>query len=256
MTMYVDLVMLLNFLVDLLLVIGTNRLCGYPTKLGRSALCAGIGAIYAGACVLPGFRFLRNPIWRLVSLGIMNVTAFGWNSGTARRSVLFVFLSTSLGGIALGLGQGGFGALVASAGAVCLMCMVGFRGNAGARRYVTVRLTHGTKTRELTALQDTGNTLVDPVTGQPVLVVGADVAGQFLGLTEAQLCEPISTVEKGEIRGLRLIPYRAVGQPNGMLLAMKIDHVSINGQTAGNLVAFAPQTLGTGEYQALTGGLL
>lgn len=256
MAVYVDLVMLLNFLVDFLLVIGTNRLCGYPIKLGRSALCAGIGAVYAGACVLPGFRFLSSTLWRLMSLGIMSIAAFGWNSGTVRRSVLFVLLSTALGGIALGLGNGGFGALLASAAAVCMMCIVGFQGNAGGRKFATVQLTYGAYTRELTALQDTGNTLTDPITGQPVLVVGADIAKQLLGLTQAQLCEPISTIEKGSIPGLRLIPYRAVGQPNGMLLAIKMDRVTINGQSAGNLVAFAPQILGTGEYQALTGGVI
>ena len=103
MAVYLDLVVILNFLVDFLLLIGTNRLCGYPMKPARAAISALLGGVYAGACMLPGFRFLGNTLWRLVSLGIMSITAFGWNGGTARRSVLFIFLSMALGGIALGL---------------------------------------------------------------------------------------------------------------------------------------------------------
>lgn len=256
MAVYLDLVVILNFLVDFLLLIGTNRLCGYPMKPARAAISALLGGVYAGACMLPGFRFLGNTLWRLVCLGVMSITAFGWNGGTARRSVLFIFLSMALGGIALGLGSGGFWSVAASAATVCILCVVGFRGRAGGRNYVTVTLCHKGISRKLTALQDTGNTLRDPITGQSVLVVDAEVARQLLGLTQQELCMPVETVGKGIIAGLRLIPYRAVGQPSGLLLAIKLDSVRIDGKETGNLVAFAPQTLGTGEYQALAGGVL
>ena len=40
MAVYLDLVMLLNFLVDYLLLLGTNRLSGSPMTPGRCALAA------------------------------------------------------------------------------------------------------------------------------------------------------------------------------------------------------------------------
>ena len=89
-----------------------------------------------------------------------------------------------------------------------------------------------------------------------MLVVGADVALQLLGITADELKSPIQTLQRGDIRGLRLIPYRAVGQPNGMLLATRLDCVLIDGKKTGNLVAFAPQVFDAGEYQALAGGVL
>ena len=70
-TVYLDLVMLLNFLVDFLLLLGTNRLSGFPAAPGRCALAAVFGSIYAGCCLLPGFRFLGNFLWRCVSLCLM-----------------------------------------------------------------------------------------------------------------------------------------------------------------------------------------
>ena len=58
MVIYADGVMLLNFLVDALLIMGTNRLTGYPVMVGRTASAAALGSLYSGACLLPGFRFL------------------------------------------------------------------------------------------------------------------------------------------------------------------------------------------------------
>jgi stage II sporulation protein GA (sporulation sigma-E factor processing peptidase) len=253
---YWDLVVLLNFCVDFALIIGTNRLCGNPMKPGRSAIAAVLGGAYAGCCILPGFAFLGNTLWRMVSLVLMSVVAFGCNRGLIRKCILFSFLSMALGGIALGMGSGGFWSLLASASAVLIMCIVGFHGKSVTQRFLPVKLTHKGITREITALLDTGNTLKDPISGEPVLVTGADVAAQLLGFTVEDLAAPIQTMQKGMVQGLRLIPYHAVGQPRGLLLAARLDEVQINGKRSGDLVAFAPQILGTGEYQALAGGVL
>ena len=250
--MYIDLVMLLNFAVDLLLLLGTNRLAGYPAGAGRAALAAGLGGVYGGVCLLPGFSFLGNTLWRLVSLALMALIAFGFHRSALRRGVLFTLLSMALGGVALGLGGGGFWALVAAAGFLCIRCAVGFRGKAGSV-YVPVELRYAGKCLRLTALRDTGNTLRDPITGQQVLVVGAEVARQLTGLTVQQLAKPVESMES--LPGLRLIPYRAVGSERGMLLALRIPEVKIGSWKGSSLVACAPEGIGSdGEYQALTGG--
>lgn len=256
MTVYLDLVILLDFAVDFLLLMGANRLCGFSSKLWRVATAAGLGGVYAGVCMLHEFRFLGNTLWRLVTLGTMAVIAYGWNRSTIRRGILFVFLSMALGGIALGLGNGGFWSLVASAGGVCLLSLIGFRGKANGAEYVAVKMTHAGKTRCLTALRDTGNTLTDPLTGESVLVVGAETAWDMLSLSEAELKTPVQTMQEHPVSGLRLIPYRAVGQPSGMLLGIRMDEVIIGKEISSGLVAFAPQNLGKKEaYQALVGGL-
>ena len=46
---YLDRVLLLNLLVDYLLLLTTARLAGIPLRRGRLALCAAVGALYAGA---------------------------------------------------------------------------------------------------------------------------------------------------------------------------------------------------------------
>ena len=173
--------------------------------------------------MLPQMRFLGNTLGRLVSLAFIAIIAFGCNRSTFRRCVLFVFLSMALGGIVSGLGSKSFPTLIFAAGCVALMCKVGLLGKPGREAYVPVELTYGGKTYRLTALCDTGNMLSDPVTGQQVLVAGADIGFDIFGLTAKQLSDPIGTMEKCNICGLRLVPYRAVGQTSGMLLAVRLD---------------------------------
>lgn len=257
MQVYLDAVMLLNFGVDLLLLIATNRIAGYPQAWGRQLLAAGLGALYAGACLLPGFWFLGNVFWRIIFLVLMGMLCFGFRLGAVRRMVLFVFLSMALGGFALGLGQKGFWGIVSSALGICLLCFFGFRGRAGETAYVPVRLSHNGKKMSLLALRDTGNTLCDPVTGESVLVASAEVGKAVLGLTRDQLSSPVETVASGVIPGLRLIPYRTVGQVTGFLLTAKLDSVEIGKRQGTGLVAFSPEKLDEeGTFQALTGGVM
>ena len=164
-------------------------------------------------------------------------------------------MSMALGGIAAGMNRGGFFSLITGAATLFLLCWLGFRGKPGEREYVGVELNMDNKRIHLLALRDTGNMLRDPVTGQSVLVVNAQTAFELLGLTRQQLRSPVETVGSGQYPGLRLIPYRSVGQANGMLIAIRLDQVKIGKWQGSTIVAFAPDGLDSeGSYQALTGG--
>lgn len=257
MRVYLDLVILLNFLVDWLLLLGVNRLVGYPPGLKRTGAAALVGGAYAGACIIPGFQFLGNILWRAVSLGTMSVIAFGLRRSSIRRGALFFFLTMALGGIAMGSSSRSFLSIVSAAAGVLLLCIVGFRGNAAGQKLLPAELTLNGKHLRLLALHDTGNTLRDPVTGQQVMVVGADIAHALSGLTPEELREPVKTMTDRKVPGLRLIPYQVVGRSQGMLLAMQIKDVKIGSWQGSCMVAFAPEPFEKGKgYQMLAGGLL
>lgn len=254
MTVYLDVVMVLNFLVDLLLLLGAGRLCGIRTKRKRALLASAIGSVYAGICLLPGFAFLGNLFWRLIFLFLMVLIAYGYSKSALRRGAVFMFLSLALGGAAYGMGNGGFVGLICAGGIICLLCGFGLRKPVGSAAYLPIELTYGKKHLSLTALQDTGNTLRDPITGGQVLVIGADAAQKLTGLTQQQLQRPVESL--GQLPGLRLIPYHTVGSPGNFLLALRIPKVKIGAWEGSTLVAFAPERIGAdGAYQALTGGL-
>lgn len=245
---------MLNFLVDLLLLLGTNRLSGFPPCFARSLGAAALGGLYAAGCLVPGFAFLGGRLWRLVSLAGMGIVAFGWNRSAIRRSGVFVLLSMALAGLALSLNRRG-GAILPAAIAMAALCRFGFGGRLGGREYVPLTLQRAGKTLTLTALVDTGNGLRDPITGQSVVVISPEAAETLTGLTVAQLSDPLGTLASRPIPGLRLVPYRSVGQSGGFLLALRFPHAQIRGRDTDVLVAFAPAGLGQGGMvQALTGG--
>ena len=255
MTVYLDLVMLLNFLVDGLLLLGTNRLTGYPPGWKRAAWAAALGSVYAGICMLPQLSFLGGVFFRIVSLGGMAVIAFGCNRSALRRGMVFVLLSMALGGMVQGIDHCGFVSLILAAGAITALCHFGLGSPVGAQQYQPVELIWKGKKLKLTALIDTGNTLRDPVTGASVLVAGADVA-QKLGISSRFIEDPVAALVSGDFPGARLIPYRAVGCTNGMLLGVRCEQVKLNGQAVSKLVAFAPEYVGKAEaYQVLAGGV-
>lgn len=253
MVVYLDLVMLLNFTVDLLLLLGANRMSGLGWGLGRCIRGAAIGGIYGGACVLPGFHFLGNGIWRIVFLILVGLAAFGANRTAMGRTAVFLILSMALGGIGNELGGGSLGLVVCGV-VLWLMCRVGFH-RMPEGKYIPSELFWKGRSVTLYALHDTGNLLRDPMTGERVLVCGADVGEELLGIPRSAFRNPVGSMEM--IPGSRLIPYHTVGQPKGMLLALRPDKAVIGGSVQTPLIAFAPDEISKGKvYRMLIGGIM
>ena len=189
---YLDRVVLLNLAVDYLLLLATARLAGLPLRRGRLALAAALGALYAAAVFLPGCRMLAHPACRLAA-GVA-VCRMAWRRECRpwRLTALFFLLSGALAGLLLaaGLAAGSPGAILSRvyyadiSWPVLLGSAIGFglllhlvfrqgaRHEGGELMDVTVSL-QGRRLR-LRALHDTGNTLRDPVSGQPAAPGGRD----------------------------------------------------------------------------------
>lgn len=257
MLVYLDAVIVLNFVVDVLLILGTNRLTGYPPGIRAAIVGAFFGSGYAGLCMMPGFHFLGSTLWRLIFLVLIALMAFGWNRSAVNRGAVFVLLSMALGGVASGVEAVDFAGVCVCAALIWLLCRIGFRNQTGQREYVPVELRWQERKVKLLALRDTGNTLRDPLTGEPVLVCGVDVGEELLKLPRSCFSDPAGTISAGIIPGLRLVSYRAIGQPGGMMLALRLKRAKIGDQVLDPLVAFAPQEIAKGEvYRMLTGGTL
>lgn len=248
--------MLLNFVVELLLLLGADRLYGSTGRYGQIVLGAGINGVYAGACLLLRCAFLRNIGCRILCLLFVAWIAFGVCGNALRQWAVFLLLNLALDGIASSFSKESLFYLLLGAVIVLLMYFLGIC-KAGSEVYIPVELTYGKKSLQLTALRDTGNTLRDPVTGGSVLVVSADAAQQLTGLTQQQLASPLDAIATAGVPGLRLIPYRTVGEETGFMLALRIKESKIGNQRGSCIVAFAPVGFGKkGAYQALTGGVV
>ena len=257
MTVYLDLIMLINFIVDLFLLLGTNRLSGFAPEWRRTVGGAVLGSLYGGICLIPAFRFMGNFFWSLVFLVLIGGVAFGWNRGAVKRTGLFLLLSMALGGVAVGIGRNDLWMLVVSACVVWALCHIGFGGSVGGREYVRLTVPLKSGSISFTALKDSGNLLKDPVSGESVIVVSPEYAMKLTDLSLQQIKHPIETLALGQLPGGKLIPFRSVGNPMGMLLAKRFARVKVGKEERSVILAFAGEGFGEGDlYQALVGGVL
>lgn len=255
MTAYLNLTMLFNTAVDFMLLQGTNCLARRQGNRIRSFLASVMGGIYAGLCLIPSLSFLGSPIFRAAGFAVIAGLAFGWNRDALGLGGLFLLLNMALGGIAFSIGARQPVEMTLACAGVWMICKVSLLLGKNSGQLVTVEVCLRGKTLGLTALQDTGNHLRDPITGESVLVLSAGAAQSLTGLTPLQLRCPLDTLLNPPLPGLRLIPYRCAGG-SGMLLSMRMDSVRIGCGKGSRIVAFAPEDFGRNEgFQALTGGL-
>ena len=280
---YVDTLFLLNGVIDYLLLLAAARLAGEPLRRWRFALGGALGGLYAVAIFLPGLGFLSHPLCRVSAALGMLLVAYGGSRRLLRQGLLFLVLTCAFGGgvVAIGLmggegltlGNGVFYSaldvkVVLLSAAVCygVLTLVFQRlGRHSARtgELVEVTLRLAGRAVTLTALVDTGNTLTDPVSGRPVMVAeGESLAPLFPREhrpVSADLSDPaggLARLGTREWRGrFRLLPYRSVGVPRGLLLAVRADGLELDGEGLGPaLVALSPTPVSDGGgYRALIG---
>lgn len=252
--MYLDIIMLLNFMVDYLLLLGTNQLTGYQSEQKRVLLAALTGAMYSGGCMTESMRFLMSLHWRIIFLIVILLMAFGFRKDTIKRGMVFLFLSISLGGMSLLFYKGSHNYLIL----VTVLFYGAIRFASGYLmsfpEFIPIEIIYGKSCYKFTALRDTGNLLRDPVSGESVLIVEDYLAKKITGLSSEELRMPLDTISKKSISGLRLIPYKTVGQNCGMLLAMRFYNVKVAGVKRSMIIAFSPNELGGQTYQAIAGG--
>ena len=280
---YIDTLFLLNAIVDYLLLLAAARLAGEQLHRLRMVAGAALGGLYAAAIFLPGMQFLVHPLCKLGAAVLMVLVGLGGSRRLLRQTLIFFALACAFGGGILAIGLlGGRGltlsqgviysgldlkmVLLSAAGCYGVMTLalsrVG-RHSAASGEVVPARLSLGGRSVTLMALVDTGNTLTDPVSGRAVMVAeGACLLPLFLpgeGPSSRDLDDPAEGVERlnaGRWRGrFRLLPYRAGGVECGMLLAVRLDSVAVNGKEQGALlVALSPTPVSDGGgYRALVG---
>ena len=280
---YIDSVFFLNALMDYLLLLATGRLAGIPLRRRRCLMAALIGGVYAAAVFFPGCEVL-SAIPVKAAMGVMlALLTFGGEEKLLRLTLLFLVVSCGFAGCVLGLSllagtsvptvNGIFYTdvnvrvlLIASAAAYLVLSIV-FRASARhgvAGELLPVQICVQGRSISITALRDTGNGLLDPVTSHPVLVTALGSLDDVFPygirhlLNQETLAQPADLLEPLRIAvptlRFRLVPYRSVGMSAGLLLAVQTDWVEVGGVRYERLLAaLSPTKLGTG-YAALWGG--
>ena len=286
MTIYVDLLFVLNLVINALVLSGAAVLARERLHHLRLLSGAAIGAFYSvlmffpktgilfrvgarlavGALMVavgisvPSFkRYLRALLWFFLSLGVFGGGMYLFYSFTAAGSQmvmsggiyyvdmpLWLLLSVSFGFYGL----------------IRLTALWQHR-HTPSHSLRSVEICFGGKYRTLTAFVDTGNTLSDPLTLACVIVVEAQALRGVLPetlLSAVKAGDP-TCLDSLHFEGIkcRLLPFRGVGESGGMLLAVRPDWVRLlpRGEPMENVLLglSAGKMSEDGTYQALLGAV-
>lgn len=107
----------------------------------------------------------------------------------------------------------------------------------------------------LRCLHDSGNALLDPVSGDSVLIAPASRLAPLFPGCEDELSSTDCTrlISLPQLSGkMRLIPYSAVGTESGMLAAFRPDAVYVDGEQRDDvIVAVSPTPLGGDVFDSI-----
>ena len=237
---YVDVLFLINFCMDFLALCLAGAILHLPHRTVRLIIAAALGGVYAvasalfGGYVIPGILIGMAMAWLLCEIS--------YGGRCARRrffALLGIFFVTSwlLGGMITAFysllarffekREELLGALLAGDGRLviffvlalfCAMLLgIGRRRFAylHKQRAVLLTLREGERTKSVTALVDSGNTLCDPLSGRPCIVLDSNTAREvipadILNFSESEPGDP-GVLSAESRRRIRLIPARSLG---------------------------------------------
>ena len=272
MIVYADVLLVLNFYVDYLLLLATEKLCRIRVRFRRRLLGAAFSAVLSlsvlwqsapvffpyvvqasGACLTVLITYGRAQVWPY----LRRVLSFLAASYVFAGIVLAIQAWLKPDGVFVSAGVVYWTVspwlLLASTTAcylaVCLYRRF-FQRSERQEHGVSLTLTVGERSTNCMVLYDTGSRLFEPISGDPVVVIDPMLAQRLLGDTQAEKLITDLGVDS-DIR-CRMVPYQSVGK-NGVLPAFRPDGVLLNGRPLSKLfLAVSPTRIREG-YDGIIG---
>ena len=254
---YIDILFILNFLIDFILLYVTAYICKRRARLWRLTLGAALGALYSCLMFFPRVVPVVTVVGKLICSAVLvalslntwkpakllRAYAVFWMVSAAFGGMVFAFAFFTNAGVNLGavVSNGEFYMQI-SGGTLALAVLFSYAGIfaftklcrknfAKDKIILSLRLTRGGKTVKIRALIDTGCELCDPLDGRPVMIVWQGAAERLLDresrrkLTEYQCMAAGNTPPCSEwsCDEIRMLPFSSVGAEKGFLPAVRVD---------------------------------
>lgn len=226
MTVYVDVLIVLNIYVNFFLLRASSVLLHTRLSAVRTIIASVFGSLFSLAIFLPSMNAVVSAVFKLASAFAIVAAAFGIvNVGTYIKNVFFFFAVNFIFcgviyGVIIFTGTDAIGSnnayfytdfslvtlIVSTALAYLAICVIRriFDKKNAMRGSYSVIVTYGDKTVSLRGIVDTGNTLTDAFSGLPVIVCGSKGLGLPKDSKEYHLVDGI--------KGMHFLPYTAVGK--------------------------------------------
>ena len=291
MTIYIDIVLIENLIMNYIILYGTGVLAKVPPKQVRIIIASLIGATYAIIAYMSKLKIYSTFILKIILSIIIVYIAFNPKNikKMLKQLVLFYLVSFVFGGAAFfliyvvkpqeiimrnGVFVGTYPLKIAILGAIVGFIIIVLThkiiSNKLSKKSLFCKIKIKLCNNELntTALIDTGNLLKDPISNMPVIVVEHTALYDIL---PKQILNNLENILGGDLEGfpdeikekyvskLKVIPFSSLGKQNGMLLGIKADEINIEREeeniTKDNVIVgiYDKSLTKRGEYRALIG---
>lgn len=259
MTIYIDVVLIENLIMNFIILLATGLILKEKIKVVRLLASSLIGAIYSVVSYMSILEIYTSMILKIILSIVIIYIAFNPQTMKKMWKDLLIFYLTSFvfGGAAFaliyivkpqeilmrnGLFLGTYplktiilGAIIAFVIIITAFTIVKTKITKK-DMFCEIEIRLNGKTIETTAMIDTGNLLKEPITNTPVIVVEHTllyesipkeilhnldelIGGDFKNVPE--------TIKEEYITKLKFIPFSSLGKQNGMLLGIKADEIKI-----------------------------
>lgn len=258
---YIDIIWLDNLVMNFILLWTTSKLFRESTPSWRLWIASCIGALYAVFLVCSDLIILGGWGTKIILSLCIILVAFKFT--TLGR---FIRLMGIFYGVTFAFGGGAFGLyyftsdllsledgvfyirnfpikvlFLSSSLLIIFICTIGPKIHkkwAQASLIYSITIEYNGLNYTLNALLDTGNSLYDPTTQSPVIIVEyykirealpQEVGGIFMDNMEIHMDNMMEVLKESSLgERFRLIPYYGIGKPGGLLLGFRPDRVLIS----------------------------
>ena len=291
MTIYIDVVLIENIIMNFIILLATGIALKEKIKILRLLISSFIGAVYSIISYISIFKIYSNIILKiLLSIIIVYIAFNPQNMKKMWKNILIFYLTSFVfGGVAFafiyiikpqeiimknGLFLGTYplktiflGAIIAFIIIVATFAIVKTKISKK-DMFCEIEIEFNRKTIQTTAMIDTGNLLKEPITNTPVIIIEhtllyncmpKEILNNLDELLGGEFEKIPEQVKKEYISKLKLIPFSSLGKQNGMLVGIKAQSVKIkkeeDEEKKENIILgiYNKSLTKKGEYRALIG---
>ncbi len=288
MTIYIDIVLMENLMMNSIILLATGIILKEKIKKVRLFLASLLGAIYSVVSYMAILKIYTSIGLKIILSIVMIYIAFNPQNIKKMWKSLLIFYLTSFvfGGAAFaliyivkpqeilmknGLFLGTYplktmllGAIIAFIILVTAFTVVKTRITKK-DMFCEVSFTLEGTNIETTAMIDTGNLLKEPITNTPVIVVEhtllykcmpKEILNHLDELLGGDFSNIPEEIKEKYISRLKFIPFSSLGKQNGMLIGIKAESIKINNkEPKENIIIgiYNKSLTKRGEYRALIG---
>ena len=291
MTIYIDVVLIENLLMNYIILFATGVILKINIKHGRLLVASLVGAIYTIIAYISNLRIYSNFLLKLILSLVIIYIAFNPKNvkKLCKFTLIFYLTSFVFGGAAfaliyivkpqeilknngLVLNANSLKVIFISAVIAFAICIIGFKivkNKITAKdMYCTIKIKLNEKEIETKAMIDTGNFLKEPITNTPVIVVEhillydcipKEILNHLENILGGDFSQIPENMKEEYMPRLKVIPFSSLGKQNGMLLGIKAEEVAIKNEEESKIKdnviigIYNKSLTKRGEYRALLG---